>query len=391
MKPIQAEKLLGGHATGTLTEAERRLLFAAALEQQEVFDALMDEEALRELLADPAAKAQLIAALASTAIPKVVPFWRRTGVLGAAASLLVASLAGIAYLRSPSALPTVPRPEAREEPAAKAAEAPAAKPVEAPAMKGAEVPGAGRAPVMLQRKAAPEPGKDANLPRQEVMAPSAPAPKPLAMPSAIAAAAQEDSARLKEKADYRRAEVQDQLAKKAEAPRPATVVEVVSTQRNAAPERKRVDQDKAAGGAPGGVIGGVVGGVVSGVAPSSSPAKAKLASGFAANATAAAAPAWILEAQPDGRTRVTVSTSRGRTVVLLRRGAAGVEVLPIQILEDRGQALLQWRVDLRLTAGDALDLYLLNTPVAEPAELPETGPVDGTRVRIHPIAKKGTP
>ena len=32
MKPIEAAKLLGGYATGTLSEAERRTLFAAALE-----------------------------------------------------------------------------------------------------------------------------------------------------------------------------------------------------------------------------------------------------------------------------------------------------------------------------------------------------------------------
>jgi len=180
MKPLEAEKLLGGHATGTLTEAERSRLFAAALDQQEVFDALMDEEALRELLADPEAKAQLLAALSSPAVSKLVPFWRRTGVLGAAASLLVASLAGIAYLRSPSALPTVPRPAAKEEPAAKAAEAPVAKTLELPAPKGA-----GQTPATPQRKAAPAGDtRDADQPHAEAGPSAPPAPKPLAVPSA---------------------------------------------------------------------------------------------------------------------------------------------------------------------------------------------------------------
>jgi len=53
MKRAEAMKLLGGYATGTLTEAERKLLFEAALGDQELFEALADEEALRELLSDP--------------------------------------------------------------------------------------------------------------------------------------------------------------------------------------------------------------------------------------------------------------------------------------------------------------------------------------------------
>ena len=71
MKHAEAEKLLGGYTTGTLTEAERQTLFAAALERQDLFDALADEEALRELLSDSAARTQLLAALSSNAPPKV--------------------------------------------------------------------------------------------------------------------------------------------------------------------------------------------------------------------------------------------------------------------------------------------------------------------------------
>ncbi|HEX4846198.1 MAG TPA: hypothetical protein VFV26_08265, partial [Geothrix sp.] len=108
MKRAEAEKLLGGYATGTLTESERRMLCEAALAHQDLFDALADEEALRELLADPAARAQLLAALAPSselAPPKVVPFWRRPGVIGAAAGLLVATTAGLVVLRSPEGVP----------------------------------------------------------------------------------------------------------------------------------------------------------------------------------------------------------------------------------------------------------------------------------------------
>jgi hypothetical protein len=410
MKRSEAEKLLGGYATGTLTEAERSRLFAAALEQQAIFEALLDEEALRELLADPAAKAQLLTALAAPATPRIVPFWRRTGVLGAAASLIVAATAGLAYLRSPNTMQSMARSEPAKEPAAKAVGAPATKAAEAPATlaaaasaaKAPDASAAGKAPSELRRKAAPAaPTRDADQPRQEAMAPVAPVVSAHAAalaPQSVAASATgavvpvaEDSARLKEKPDFRRAEARDQLYKKAEArPAAAAVMDVVSANRGDAPERKAVTQDKVAGGVPG-VSGGVVGGEVGGVvASSSSPtaAKAKAVGDLAMNAAASPAmPTWALETQPDGRTRVTVTAPRGRPVTLLRRGSAGVEVLPLQASDDRGKALIQWRAELRLAAGDALDLYLLNAPVAEPAKLPETGPVDGFRVRIYPASK----
>jgi hypothetical protein len=58
--PGEIRRLLGGYATGTLTEEERNLLFSAALEDQELFNALADEEALRELLAEPATRQVLL-------------------------------------------------------------------------------------------------------------------------------------------------------------------------------------------------------------------------------------------------------------------------------------------------------------------------------------------
>ena len=61
--PRELEKLLGGYATGTLTEEERQALFQASLEHQELFEALMREQPLNELLQDPAARARLLAAL----------------------------------------------------------------------------------------------------------------------------------------------------------------------------------------------------------------------------------------------------------------------------------------------------------------------------------------
>ena len=55
-------RLLGGYATGTLTEGERQELYAASLEDQQLFEALADEDVLKELLEDSAARATLLQA-----------------------------------------------------------------------------------------------------------------------------------------------------------------------------------------------------------------------------------------------------------------------------------------------------------------------------------------
>lgn len=57
------EQILGGYATDTLTEEEKRQLFEAALQDQTLFDALADEEALKALLADPEARQRILASL----------------------------------------------------------------------------------------------------------------------------------------------------------------------------------------------------------------------------------------------------------------------------------------------------------------------------------------
>src|SRR5262249_21444800 len=63
MSREETKKLLGGYATGTLTPEEQQALFAAALEDQELFDALANEQSLRDLMRDLAARAQMLAAL----------------------------------------------------------------------------------------------------------------------------------------------------------------------------------------------------------------------------------------------------------------------------------------------------------------------------------------
>lgn len=56
-------QMLGGYATGNLSDQEKEALFAAALRDQKLFDALMEEEALRELVEQPGVKRELIEAL----------------------------------------------------------------------------------------------------------------------------------------------------------------------------------------------------------------------------------------------------------------------------------------------------------------------------------------
>ena len=138
MTPHEAEKLLGGYATGTLDETERKALFAAAIEDQALFDALADEEALRELLADPAARAKLLAALDP---PKAIPFWRRPGAMTLAASLVAA--VGVSILlkhtkapemrqirRAPTLLEEAPSPAPAQAPVPPAKAAPKLAPRE---------------------------------------------------------------------------------------------------------------------------------------------------------------------------------------------------------------------------------------------------------------------
>ncbi|SPP63221.1 hypothetical protein [Nitrospira lenta] len=63
MAEHEFEKLLGGFAADTLTPEERRQLFTAAMQDQQLFNTLADEQALKELLTDPAVRRRLLQAL----------------------------------------------------------------------------------------------------------------------------------------------------------------------------------------------------------------------------------------------------------------------------------------------------------------------------------------
>src|ERR1700730_15248086 len=102
MTSEQARKLLGGYATNSLTEAERKALFEAALDDQELFDALQQEQALKELLADPISRNQIQQALADAPVSRAAgaAWWSRWWAWGGMAGAVAATVLIVAVIRS---------------------------------------------------------------------------------------------------------------------------------------------------------------------------------------------------------------------------------------------------------------------------------------------------
>lgn len=97
MKPDEIRKLLGGYATGTLTEEERRILFEAALKDQDLYNELAGEEPLRAYLSDPAFRRQL-----GDALEPRQSAWhrlRKPALLGLTASVAAGLLVFVAIRR----------------------------------------------------------------------------------------------------------------------------------------------------------------------------------------------------------------------------------------------------------------------------------------------------
>jgi hypothetical protein len=134
------EKLLGGYATDTLTEEERKELFAAALRDQTLFNALADEHALKEVLDDPRARRLLIDALKKKTtqrywLENFLAWLRRPSSWALAGSVAVALLA-ITFVIRMAGLPT---PETERMAGVKAPPPPTSEPA-APAIDMAKTP-----------------------------------------------------------------------------------------------------------------------------------------------------------------------------------------------------------------------------------------------------------
>jgi len=125
MTPDEARNLLGGYATGSLTEAERQALFAAALEDQELFDDLAGQQVLKEALDEPGARQRLIAALEP---PKRRAWLGITAVAAATMAVVVGlvvsqrtpppqpqEIAQVAKTEEPVTAPATPPPPVRQK------------------------------------------------------------------------------------------------------------------------------------------------------------------------------------------------------------------------------------------------------------------------------------
>ena len=99
------EKLLGGYAVDTLTPEEKKALYTAALQDQQLFNALTDEQALKELLADPVVRRRLLQALKQTSTSDAggslswLDWFRRPAGLAFAGGLAAAALAVVLGIR----------------------------------------------------------------------------------------------------------------------------------------------------------------------------------------------------------------------------------------------------------------------------------------------------
>lgn len=123
MSKDEARKLLSGYATGSLTEAERRVLFEAALEDQELFDEFAGEQVLKEVLDEPGARQRLIAALEP---PRKRRVWLW---VTAAATVAIAVVMGIVVSQR---TPPPPQQIAQVTKSPEPANAPAAPPLAEP-------------------------------------------------------------------------------------------------------------------------------------------------------------------------------------------------------------------------------------------------------------------
>ncbi len=127
------EKLLGGWAAGTLTEAERRALMEAALEDQSLFNLLADEQALKETLEDQTLRRRIHAAVQEQHAGVWHAIWHRPWTWAAAAGMVAASVLLVAVVRWDRAarqavLPSPSAQIARTGKPESAAAAPAATP-----------------------------------------------------------------------------------------------------------------------------------------------------------------------------------------------------------------------------------------------------------------------
>lgn len=150
MTPDDARKLLGGYATGSLSDAERTALFEAALEDQELFDELAGEQVLKEVLDEPGARQRLLVALENG--PQRAAWWMRPWPWAAAIVTLAVVLGIMIFTRTPPPEPPQQIAQVMKSP----------EPVNAPAAPPAAEP----PPVRQKVSPAPPPEPPAELKKE---------------------------------------------------------------------------------------------------------------------------------------------------------------------------------------------------------------------------------
>lgn len=176
MNRDEIRKLVGGYATGTLSDQERRALFEAALADQDLFEALADEQTLREVLADPRCRRRILEALRETPQPlsqRIRGWVRRPQVWTLAGSLAASVILALAVMRVGG--PQAPRREVMvERTAAPLASAP---PAPASAAARAQAEPRERPKLFEMKPAAPKQKAAVPLPPPPAVEPAAiPAP-----------------------------------------------------------------------------------------------------------------------------------------------------------------------------------------------------------------------
>jgi hypothetical protein len=305
--------LLGGYATGILTEQERTRLYEAALEDPALFEALADEQALRNLLDDSAARAHVLAAIENRRFSILASFrdW-----LERPKSKVLAGLGGVALVavvitgvlehsqetrvvrETPALIATAPAPGPVVEPERTPA-APVARPAQ-PKVKG-------KAPAAPPAGIAPQPASESPIQYAVLLRKSAGNFEPV---SAGYVFAPGDRVRLRIEAPGRGTLLVTEedngrtlFAGTISAGAPVLVPGEVTFD-SAEPRNIEVAftplPDTVSG-----PVGGVVGGVPAAVSPE---ARAKAGAAAAPPATAAAPPATMYRSEDEERVHLTATT-----------------------------------------------------------------------------------
>jgi hypothetical protein len=180
MKREDIEKLLGGYATGTLTDQERQALFEAALTDQALFEALAGEEAFKELLEDPHCRREIEQALRDRPrgfLQRVTGWMRQPRVWALAGTLAVSAVLAVVVFRTQS--PTREFELAQRQPPPAQIVAPPASPPPA-----ADIAGRPMSRAMAPRADKPALSKHAYEPETLADGLTVPAPPPPATPIA---------------------------------------------------------------------------------------------------------------------------------------------------------------------------------------------------------------